>query len=715
MSDKNLWALRRQILPVALAAALVACGGGGSSDTTTGGGTGGGGGGGTGGGGGGATATTLAGTAATGAPIIGTVVAIDANGQVSAPATTSADGAYTLDVAGLTAPFLITVTGTSNGNQVFLTSLATAAGQTVNITPLTDLVVSTAAGVPAAGVLTEACTPAADGSVTQACRDALAAATTGTRLTEAVAAVQALVAPLNTGNVDVLNGAFVANGTGFDALLDKILVAPAPVQGATATVTLIGSNATLGQVTLPATAGATATVDNQSAGVNLTAADEAATVLSEIRSCMASFNALYPTSNFTAPSANAVSPFVDDSFLLAGISDKATAVSFFSSGESPAVAGFKLVPAALSTKDMTPFSSDELAAYVANTSSAPFGNVWNARPNNNSPILRNGDNGVAAAWVRMAVNGSEIIDFKMVKGAAYSGCAGGWRMAGTQHLDMHMNARVARNGTGDTATYTRSLAVHLEREAVASAFPSANVDTAIVGGSGIVAYSGNASAPVGNATRVVLTLPADPLQNTFVIAGGNTFYGNGESLLSCTDLAAQLGNTGAGTPCIDETRAVPGTNYGWIFKSGGAQGTTVAAFPFQIRAVPLSEAFARANAANLFATLTQATPASVSAVNAAIAAFPGTVLDDVFSFNYTVGSAYGATMDNCHLWLYGGVNNGTLLMNFEGPAPASSCTLNSARQYSGSLAKPDGTVTQATVSLAVTALGNQLTSAYSLP
>jgi hypothetical protein len=88
--------------------------------------------------------TVLPGTAAIGAPIAGTVIAIDVNGIISPPATTSALGAFIVDVSGMTAPFLLNIVGTAGGSQVTLSSIATAAGQTVNITPLTDLIVSTA-------------------------------------------------------------------------------------------------------------------------------------------------------------------------------------------------------------------------------------------------------------------------------------------------------------------------------------------------------------------------------------------------------------------------------------------------------------------------------------------------------------------------------------------------------------------------------------------
>jgi hypothetical protein len=187
-------------------------------------------------------------------------VVIDATGKIStAVATNAATGAFTVDVAGLTAPFLLQVVGTAGGKQVFLSSVATAAGQTVNLTPLTDLVVSAAAGVAGGGSLVDACAPSGS-TAPAACVAALKDATTGSRLSTAVSDVAKLVKDLNTAGTDVLNGAFTANGTGFDALLDKILVTPASSGSPVATVTLIASNTSLGQVALPATSGGTATV-----------------------------------------------------------------------------------------------------------------------------------------------------------------------------------------------------------------------------------------------------------------------------------------------------------------------------------------------------------------------------------------------------------------------------------------------------------------------
>jgi hypothetical protein len=201
---------------------------------------------------------TITGTAATGVAIVGQVIAIDTTGKTFT-ATTSATGAYTVDVTGGTAPFLLTITGTSSGNTVTWNSIATAVGQTVNITPLTDLIVSTAAGQPGGATLATLCTSTVPADQVS-CRAALTAAATPANLSAAVTAVTNMIAPLNTTAANPLNGAFVGgSGTGMDAVLDAILVTPATAQGGTATVTLVAvPTQQLGTVTMPPAAGGTA-------------------------------------------------------------------------------------------------------------------------------------------------------------------------------------------------------------------------------------------------------------------------------------------------------------------------------------------------------------------------------------------------------------------------------------------------------------------------
>lgn len=97
-------------------------------------------------------ASCLNGTAAAGAPIIGSVTIKDS----SIPAATrtvpiAADGKYTVDVNGMTAPYMVRADGYVGGNEYHLYSAGTSAdmGGTINVTPLTDLIVANIAGTVA--------------------------------------------------------------------------------------------------------------------------------------------------------------------------------------------------------------------------------------------------------------------------------------------------------------------------------------------------------------------------------------------------------------------------------------------------------------------------------------------------------------------------------------------------------------------------------------
>jgi len=669
------------------------------------------------GGGGGASgispsANTLTGTAATGAPIAGTVVAIDANGKSSPPATTSATGAFTVDVAGLTAPFILSITGTSAGKQVFLNSIATAVGQTVNITPLTDLIVSTAAGVPAGGTLADLCTPVS-GSVAAGCRSALTAATAGTKLADAVRTVSDMIAPLNTGGTNPLTGAFAANGTGFDAVLDKLLVTPADPSSLMATVTLIGTNKQIGQVVLPAKPGdlVVPTVTAPST-TEVDKATTMASIVPEVKACLASLSALYPKTGFTAPTADKVSPFIASSYRRGRSDDKAAFVSAMTSGQDVFVGGFTLSTDGLAKVDMSPFSASEISALAASTAAQPFQSVMQARPNSVSPVTLDEAGKPVSAWVRLSVNGQSQEIWKVVKGAAYSGCAGGWQLAGSQRMDMHMQARITRNAdSGGNVTIARYLPLHTEVSKVLDevATSTGKIDTLIVGGPGLALYSGNSASPVGASTKVRLTIPSDPLQTSMQIADGKGYYGVGEALQSCQDLAST--SAAAGTPCFDETQVAPGAVYGWVFKTGGANGTIVTAFPHQILAVPLSKTFTTANQNNLFATLTSTTPSTIAAIKLAISSFANGTLDNFFTFNYTQGSAYGSRADNCRISLYDGTGTSVLIAEQNAVSKESSCTFNSDNLNSGNLSKPTASsVSSGYVSVATSVLGNQAVS-----
>jgi hypothetical protein len=98
---------------------LAGCGGGGANSGVSG-------------------ASTVSGVAATGAPILGTVTLTDKNGLQRGPLATDTAGNFSIDVAGLTAPFILRADWVSGSQSYALFSVATKSG-VANINPFTNL------------------------------------------------------------------------------------------------------------------------------------------------------------------------------------------------------------------------------------------------------------------------------------------------------------------------------------------------------------------------------------------------------------------------------------------------------------------------------------------------------------------------------------------------------------------------------------------------
>lgn len=89
------------------------------------------------------TAAILSGTAATGAPIVGGVVTVDCASGDNLPATTDANGNWSVTISGQTAPCAVKVVA-AGGAEYF--SFAPAFNSVVNVTPLTSLIVANLSG-----------------------------------------------------------------------------------------------------------------------------------------------------------------------------------------------------------------------------------------------------------------------------------------------------------------------------------------------------------------------------------------------------------------------------------------------------------------------------------------------------------------------------------------------------------------------------------------
>lgn len=92
-------------------------------------------------------AAGISGVAAVGAPLVGTVTVRDALGATKTVAIGS-NGSYSVDVTGMTAPFVFRARGTAAGRDYVVHSAAAAAdvNGTINITQLTELIVDNIAG-----------------------------------------------------------------------------------------------------------------------------------------------------------------------------------------------------------------------------------------------------------------------------------------------------------------------------------------------------------------------------------------------------------------------------------------------------------------------------------------------------------------------------------------------------------------------------------------
>lgn len=190
---------------------LTACGGGGNSNDSP--------------------KTLISGTAASGAPLIGTVTVRDAN-NLQRTVTISTDGNYSIDVSGMTAPFLLRAQGSVGGRTTTLLSAATSSTDNrVNITPFSDLVIANIAGKAADEYFKNnpdmsLLTPDQLLAQRQALTDRLLPALTSIGV---------------SASFDFLHSAFTPNHQGFDAVLDAIQVTVDPISNAAVIKDLINN------------------------------------------------------------------------------------------------------------------------------------------------------------------------------------------------------------------------------------------------------------------------------------------------------------------------------------------------------------------------------------------------------------------------------------------------------------------------------------------
>ena len=210
--------LARRVAALTLPAVLVACGGGGGivapvAPAPPG-------------------ALSISGTAATGAAIVGGTVDVKCAAGTGSPATTSADGSYTITVAGGSLPCVLRV---SYGSEQ-LYSLAEANGGSVvraNVTPFTQLIAAQVVGGDPASLYN---------TFDASAQTKLSAATVASAISAVTAA---LAGTTNLAGLNPLTATFVI-GDAFDQKLDafKAALVKAQITLSDVTTTLVASGGT---------------------------------------------------------------------------------------------------------------------------------------------------------------------------------------------------------------------------------------------------------------------------------------------------------------------------------------------------------------------------------------------------------------------------------------------------------------------------------------
>lgn len=283
------WRGTRLVYFTWIAATLAACGGGGGTGEP---------------GGTPSSVPSISGSVAAGLPLTGTVTVKDAKGQ-SRTAPIGLNGQYTVDVNGLTAPFVFRAEGTAGGTIYVIHSAATAAdvGGTINITPLTDLVLANVAGQIAANYFNS-------GDVGQLSQSELNA--------EAAKLKEKLLPLLQAvgveGSIDLLRTPFTPLASGLDTVLDQIRVSTEP-GGHIATITnIITQQSIQDDLSVKAAAEASPALLDDTRNVSNAGEDTA-----RIRLTLSTFSDHFATG---MPAPGVLAPSLTDDFLNADL-DKA--------------------------------------------------------------------------------------------------------------------------------------------------------------------------------------------------------------------------------------------------------------------------------------------------------------------------------------------------------------------------------------------------------
>jgi len=225
--------------------------------------------------------TSISGTAAAGLPLVGTVTVKDALGATKMVAI-GTNGAYTVEVTGMTAPFVFRAAGRVGGDDYVIHSGATSAdiNGNINITPLTDLIIANIAGGLAANYFNS-------GSFS---------GLTSAEIASESSSLKAKLLPVLTAmgvdaSIDLMRTQFTPLSSALDKALDVITISTDPTTNIATITNVIMQQTIQDDIAAKAVAETTPPVMNDTTGVNASASDDTLA----LKKAAADFIALFAT------------------------------------------------------------------------------------------------------------------------------------------------------------------------------------------------------------------------------------------------------------------------------------------------------------------------------------------------------------------------------------------------------------------------------------
>ncbi len=490
-----------------------------------------------GGGGGGGTPTVsiLSGVAAGGTAVVGNVIVTDSKGATKS-SVIGTIGQYTVDVSGMTGPFLIKASGKVGNTDVTYYSAATTAdvGGTVNVTPFTNLIVSNIAAQLAVNYFSDPATVA----------QRIGATITTANLAAAETAMQAKLQPvlsaMNLGtNVDLLHTAFTADHTGLDAFLDLVKVTT-DTSTNIATLTNAATTAVIGTSTPPATQGAA--LDNTpviGTGVTVSSGTQA--------------QFLEKLNAFAALFANGI-PSSSTALADSGVFD--TSSNFMMGGQTFAQFQTELLT-----------NQKSIGLHFTNA-------VFTIDPSCGTSCTTGT---LTATVLANDANFGDNISLKMVKDPTKGwlvegdGLIANFSISAQAQFDQWSNLASATQQASQGSSMSNGIWLNIDPFAYNSNHLNAQAVSAVVTGPGL---------PTGGINMVQDT------QNTWFDVAA---YGNNNLIPECgTPINTQTGSVTATGQCVNVTQAVDNSIYTVVLKDGSGNSLNGAGYPLTLPKQPYS-------------------------------------------------------------------------------------------------------------------------------